>query len=176
MAFGPDELLRGGFATWVIFMILMLGGYGSSIVVSAIASGTGVGMVVTGLLGVLFIGGFFVGFISSIVMVFGVLLARPVGLLLRRVRSIPVHLAAYTALGILVGLGYAAVVGQGRLPSVTHAWDLLMLYPGIAATIAVPLGWWWTARRALREDAGLVRRRPRRRVDADAEAEDAAAT
>lgn len=176
MAFTSDELLRGGCATWVIFMILLIGASAISAIGSAIdasqtnlSPGNDLASSVSLALVLPLIVGIFGGIIAAIVMVFGVLLARPIGYAMRRVRSIPLHLLVYSGLGLLVAALYLTVISGGHpLAVLTYgisSGTIFVLFPGIAAAVAVPLGWWWTARRALREDAGLWIPRRRRRAD-----------
>lgn len=170
MAFTTDELLRGGMAAWVIFLILLTGATAAVGIDSAIRYG-GDGWLIAVIPIVLLVA----GPISGIVMVFGVMLARPIGYAMRGVGSIPVHLLVYSILGIVVALLYLTVVSGGRPFEFLsfYGFGLFSLHPAISAAIAVPAGWWWTARRALREDAGLIRRR-RAAVDRDATVEDEA--
>lgn len=183
MAFTSDELLRGGCATWVIFMMMLVGAsavssIGSAIDASQMSLSPGNDIASTVPLALVFplIVGIFGGIIAAIVMVFGVLLARPIGQAMRRVRSIPLHLLVYTGLGLVVAALYLTVISGGHpLAVLTYgisSGTISILFPGIAAAVAVPLGWWWTARRALREDAGLWGPRRRRRTDLDAAHED----
>lgn len=185
MAFTTDELLRGGCATWVIFLILLVGGSAISTIGSEIVSshsnlsaGADVASSVSLALFVPLIVGLIGGIISAIVMVFGVLIARPIGHAMRRVRSIPLHLVVYSGLGLVVAALYLTVLSGGRPLSVltysVTSGTIIVLFPGIAAAVAVPLGWWWTARRALREDAGLWIPRRLRRADPDAALDDRA--
>lgn len=170
MAFTTDELLRGGMAAWVIFLILLTGATAAVGIDSAIRYGGG-GWLIAVIPIVLLVA----APISGIVMVLGVVLARPIGHAMRRVGSVPLHLVVYSILGIAVALLYLTVVSGGR-PFALLAFSgfgLFSLHPAISAAIAVPAGWWWTARRALREDAGLARRRGPT-VDLDATVEDEA--
>ena len=86
------------------------------------------------------------------VMALGAPVARCVGDRLSCTRSLGVHLTAYTLLGIAVGGIYLLVAGcwWGWMRPGLH---LFAWAPAVAAAIAVPLGWWWTARRILRRDA-----------------------
>jgi hypothetical protein len=183
MAFTSDELLRGGCATWVIFMMLLIGAGAISSIGSAIdasqknlSSGSDIASTVSLALVFLLIVGIFGGIIAAIVMVFGVLIARPIGYAMRRVRSIPLHLLVYSGLGLVVAALYLTVISSGHpLAVLTYgisSGTIFILFPGIAAAVAVPLGWWWTARRALREDAGLWVPRRRRRTEPGATQED----
>lgn len=84
-------------------------------------------------------------------------LAYVLGWVMRSAASVPGHLVAFTAFGAAVGIGtttlaftapWSGLSGDGMtavsVPAVTM-W--------IAATVAVPLGWRFTSKRALRGDA-----------------------
>ncbi|MFY9712548.1 MAG: hypothetical protein WAK00_03655 [Microbacterium sp.] len=174
MAFTNDELLRGAFIAWVIFMALIL--VATTILVGvnmSIPGRTSAGNIVLVILMVdgcvLLVG----GALSAIVMAIGAGLAGRIGGPLRRVRSIRVHVLVYTALGLAVGILFAALIRGVWIRGPLSPFDFITAIPAVAVTVAVPLGWWFTARRALRMDAGLLRSRRTHR-DPDAEVEDAA--
>lgn len=174
MAFTDEELLRGACSAWVIFMALLLIGTTASITPGIVAEGwspsllTGIGFVLLLDLYVLVIG----GILSAIVMALGLVIAKPLGLLLRRVRPLWAHLLAYTALGFAIAIGYVAIIRSLGMLSASSTLDLLFLIPAFAVVIAVPLGWWRTAHLSLREDRGLGAHRRPRKPDADTVAED----
>lgn len=174
MAFTNDELLRGACSAWVIFMALLLIGTTASITPGIMSEGwspsllTGIGFVLLLDLYVLVIG----GILSAIVMALGLVIAKPLGLLLRRVRPLWAHLLAYTALGCAIAIGYVAIIRSLGMLSASSTLDLLFLIPAFAVVIAVPLGWWSTAHLSLREDRGLRAHRRPRKPDTDAMAED----
>jgi hypothetical protein len=82
-------------------------------------------------------------------------LAYGLGILLRRVTSVPTHLVAFTVLGAGIGAATTALAlfSQGFDSSSSPG---AYFWPGAlvtaAAAAAVSLGWWHTARRALRRD------------------------
>lgn len=172
MAFRRDEVLGGGLTTWLLFVVLLPIG----ILLSSLAhipSSSGwptVGSVwdMTLLLAVVTVVG---GIVALFVLPFAVLIAWPIANTLRRVRSIPVHVLIYTALGVVVGITYLAITHGPQLQAPIALGGVIATMPALAVAIAVPLGWWLTARRALRKDAGLTSRRTRR-VDDDALHED----
>lgn len=169
MAFTEHELWTGGRRTWSSFMALLLLGTALHFaVLDASSIGSGTPLFVSGL-AVLVPVGIVGGCVSAVVMLFGVALVRPIARALRRVRSRATHLAVYALLGVAVGTAYLASVRGGRILDVIHVWDLFAVAPALAAAVAVPWGWWQTARRALREDAGLE---PRQRYHPVARATD----
>lgn len=170
MAFHSDELLNGGLRTWLLFCgIVPLGIVASMLwALPTAAPPLWTDWLISGF-AVLVIS-VIVAVVSLVILPFGILVVRPLALALRRVRAMRVHVAAYTALGASFGALYLAVIGT--IPSLTevNSYTILITTPAVAITIATPLGWWLTARRALGKDAGLVRSA----VDGDALVEDAA--
>ncbi|MBO9626748.1 MAG: hypothetical protein J7484_10275 [Microbacterium sp.] len=173
MAFTNDELMRGGLWAWAYFLLLLVLGMGVLSGLTAIdSSSADPGTAVTSFLLFAVVALIIGAPVSLILMPVGVMLAKPLGHLLRRTRRMSVHVVVYAALGAAVGFGYIAIFRGDRLWAPLAIWDGIILVPAIAVAVAVPLGWWHTARRALDEDSGL--RQQRRRVDADAVIEDAA--
>lgn len=175
MAFTPDEMLRGALIAWGTFLALLAAGLVVLGLGTALSSGRldlgGVGPFIMLVLFVLLLA----AIASGVVMSFGLLLVRAIARSLRTVRSFTAHLAVYSFLGILVGFLYLAVVTSGRPFGVMEflPGGAVIAYPALAAAVALPFGWWRTARRALREDAGTTPpRQPQR--DRDAVAEDRA--
>ncbi len=178
MAFTNDELLRGGLWAWAYFLLLLVLGMGVLSGLMAIDTGTAdPGSVVISFLLFAVVALMIGAPVSLILLPVGVMLAKPLGHLLRRTRRVSVHVVVYAALGTAVGFGYVAIFRAGNLWAPLMIWDGVILVPAIAVAVAVPLGWWHTARRARDEDSG---RRPRpqsrRRVDPDARAEDVTAS
>ncbi|MFJ6651989.1 hypothetical protein ACIQLJ_04225 [Microbacterium sp. NPDC091313] len=142
MGFSPGEFLRGALLAWVWFLALST---------------------------LFFLPIFFIYFVYALLytvpfslaaLVVGALPAYGLGIALRAVTRVPVHLAAFAVFGLLVGVATTAVAiatmgldgqgwGYGSLSAPALATTL-------AATIAVPLGWWQSARRALRGDRSSV--------------------
>lgn len=163
MAFTPDELLRGGLTVWLTFLAVLatLFGMGAIPMLGSDVNLGGVGSYLGMLLFIVVIA----GLVSGVVLVFGLLVTRPIALALRRVRSIAVHTVVYALLGAGIGILYLTVITGGHptnlftetLASALATGNIvvvLVLSPAIAATVAVPLGWWLTVRRVLRQDAG----------------------
>ena len=94
----------------------------------------------------------------------GSLIAYGLGWSLRGIPSVPVHVAMFTLLGAVVGIATTAlaVLPPGSALTGLNAEDyrFSIVVVCTASTIAVPLGWWQTARRALRLDreeiAGVI--------------------
>lgn len=172
MAFTRDELLSGALTTWVLFLALLPAGLLVAAIV-AIPGSSGFdlgafGSAVVGLLVVVVVA----GIVALLLLPFALLAVWPLASARRGVRPIAVHLGCYTLIGAGLGYAYLAILG-GPDDSwfLSPAGALTFGMPAIAVTLAVPLGWWLTARRALRRDAGDLPR-PRRRIDQDAAAED----
>ncbi len=159
MAFTPDELLRGGGTVWLVFVLLLSALVIVSAVTSSVLNGADLTDLGPSLLIAPFVVAIFAGIPAGIVMVFGMLGVRPLATAMRRVRSIPVHLAMYTSLGLLIGALYLWVATGGNVLRVVDylPWGLPFVSPALAATVAVPLGWWLTMRRARRDDARALR-------------------
>ena len=171
MAFTRDELGRGAFCSWGIFMGLMLGGLIVMFIGSGFQSAPTSGWI--SLIGTALAFGLFAGIIGGVVSLLVMALGMPVawllGRALRRVAALGIHLLVYSAFGIVVG---AAAM-----------WAVSLFFPGgvienpvgwivaASAFVAVPAGWWFAAHSALREDRGVAQRR-RRAPDPDAEFED----
>jgi|GEM_PF-1356299 len=174
LAFTGDELIRGGITAWVVFMVLLL--VGETAHLTLLYSSTALESTAERILGVLFllllialVG----GVVAAVVVPFGVVIMLPIGLALRRVRAVAVHLTIYALLGAAIGCAYLFAFRGGRPLDLLTPWDYFVVIPAASAALAIPLAWWWTARRALRIDAGLIT--PRRRhpdPDPDAAYED----
>jgi signal transduction histidine kinase len=92
------------------------------------------------------------------------------GRALRRIPRMPVHLLAFASLGAAVGVATTVVLFAVD-PSLGQAMGAAILTVNTAAsTAAVTIGWWRSARRALRSDVVPVETRG---ADTDAAAEDA---
>ncbi|GAA2449266.1 hypothetical protein [Agromyces soli] len=85
-------------------------------------------------------------------LVFGGILAWLLGLALQRVPAFGWHLAAFAALGALIG-----VVASWSAFGALGGGAFVVQLPAVAVSAAaVAFGWWWTARRALRADAAAT--------------------
>lgn len=167
MAFTRDELLGGALRTWALFVVLFVG----CLLVALVGASWGSGASAIGFV-VIVVG--YAALICAVIAAFATVVLIPaiwlLGRALRRERHLAVHLSVYTILGAAVAAAAAAsahLIGRGH-PGLTMA-------VAAAALVAVPLGWWLTARTALRRDRGVLPRHPRReRVDVDMLAEDSA--
>lgn len=92
------------------------------------------------------------------------------GRVLRRIPRVPVHLTAFAVLGAVVGAATTGVLFVVD-PSLRQAMGAMILTVNVAGSaLAVTVGWWRTARRALRAEARPALAEP---ADPDAAAEDA---
>lgn len=174
MAFTNDEFLRGGITAWLVFMALLVCGEAVHLnLMMAPGSGFSVPEHAMALLLSVFGVALIAAFVSGVALPVGLALVLPVARAMSRVRSIAVHLALYVALGLAVAGAYVAACTRGQLSLSfpLSAWDYFLIIPAASALSAIPIAWWWTARRALRIDAGLIAPR-RRRADPDAAYED----
>lgn len=175
MAFTPAELWRGARNTWCVFMVLLISGLILMLVMSTVFVGHGVlslPILIAFAIGYAAVIG---GGVSLIVMLAGVPIAGLIGKGLQREPRVRVHLLAYSLLGLSLGVltvvVAALLVGTGRIQDLIGN-PLILIIAG-SATVAVPLGWWRSARRALLEDRGITVRQRAPRPDPDALAEDA---
>ncbi|MFY9712549.1 MAG: hypothetical protein WAK00_03660 [Microbacterium sp.] len=156
MAFTPGEARRGAIAASVIFTLLLTLYVIGGTVVSEFT--TGATVIVTLLLSsvALVVAGLF-----SLIIAFVLLpLAMLIGRALRRIRPIGIHLATYAVLGaslgtIIGGLIYGGMFSAANVEVALSAVLVTALFFGVITGLAVPLGWWFSARRALRDDRRL---------------------
>lgn len=155
MAFSSDDALRGAGTIWVTFLVLLATGVALSIVIPAaftVPSAAAMGSAVQGAL----IAGFMAAAVAllpaAVVMAVGAPIGMLLGSALRRVRSLTVHLIVYTGLGLVIG-GAAEYVFTGWRFFEPGWLGYVPSVPAVAATLAVPLGWWLNARHLLRGDA-----------------------
>lgn len=167
LAFTRDELLSGALLTWLLFLALVaIGILGWALTIS---SGHDLG---TALVGGVIYGAVVVligGAIAAFAIAFCVPLVWGLGRMLRRQGRVWIHLLVYTGLGI--GAGALALWCSTAL---LEGFSAVAVVPAIAILLAVPLGWWWTAHRALQRDRGALSLKPAR-ADLDAAADDASA-
>ncbi|GAA3903079.1 hypothetical protein [Microbacterium invictum] len=153
MAFTQTEFLRGALSAWLWFLLLDISVYG----IIFFPMGAAVAAM------------FAVPWSAAAVAVF----AFPAWLLgraLRRRARVAVHVAAFAALGVVVGVITTAtylVVATGRLEIDSFFGSPLWVVNVAASAFAMVLGWRRGARAVLRPRAPSIRR------DADAAAEDA---
>lgn len=134
MAFTGWEFFRGAVTAWWVFLPTLavlhiwLGAWALIVVLNALTWSFGA-------------------------LVAGAPLAWMLGRMLRRVPRVGIHLLAFAVLGAIVGVATTWVaIATMSGPRTTGVAVLAALHV-IAATVAVGIGWWSTARRALREDA-----------------------
>lgn len=153
LAFTPLELTKGAMWTWLAFLVILELGLTVCAITIQVGMPSGA-FLATGYMMVLVLGyaTLYVGGIGLLVTVALTPVAWMLGRMLRRQRSVPLHLLAYTALGA-VAAEVAASCLTGRVWDVTNALqDPMVAVCFIAAVISVPLGWWLTARVALKDD------------------------
>ncbi|GAB3155883.1 hypothetical protein GCM10027058_29030 [Microbacterium neimengense] len=84
-------------------------------------------------------------------------LAYGLGWMLRTAASMPLHLVAFTVFGAAIGVGTTTVAFAAPWSDLSgdgmNAVSVPAVAMWIAATVAVPLGWRFTSKRALRSDA-----------------------
>lgn len=164
MAFSKDELWAGGGWSWSAFNTLLVTGMSIVSIWSEVAAasngstGSGVGTILFVVFYTLLIG----GAVSLGVMLVGLPGAWFVGRRLRRVASVPTHVAVHgvlgAALGVIVFGVYVVTIGQGR---VLDALDTPLLPITVALTTSsVVFGWWMASRRARSERRSDDRRSP----------------
>ncbi|UJP10955.1 hypothetical protein L2X99_04940 [Microbacterium sp. KUDC0406] len=140
MAFTFREFLRGMWAAWGLFLVILL----VCLIVLPIVLGGGAGVVVFVVYGMMYGGA-----ISVVTMAVFSPAAWVLGWCLRRVRARSAHLVAFAMLGTVIGLIVGVVLAGGSAgPSSTA---VSLAFAG-ASAIAVALGWRFTTNRALAED------------------------
>ena len=151
MAFRFGEFARGAFSAWGWFLLFSL----PALVFAPIAAEAFGGASLSWQQGLawaplyIYVGFPLVVLPSSIgALVIWSPLTYLLGLCLRRTRAAAVHLAAFIAFGVGIGVATAAIAGAalGYAPS-------MMVGFVLAAGVAIPMGWHRTARRALANDA-----------------------
>lgn len=170
MAFSPLDLAKGALWVWLVFLGIV--GLGLTVFAIAIqARAPSAAFFATGYAIILFLGysALYAGGIGLVATVALTPVAWILGRLLRHRRSIRLHILAYTALGCAVaGLAaaYLTVIGRNVPVALPHPVVALCF---IATVISVPIGWWLSARVALKDDrqAGRAERLSARR-DLDA--------
>ena len=157
MAFSSGELLRGAVIVWATFLGLMMLFVPLFTTISGLAVGQSPLETIATIpeaIGLAILAVLYALVPSLIVMALGAGLSGLIGRALRRVSSIPVHLAVYTLLGAVISAVYWVIF---HAPGAWSPYDAFLLAPAVAATVAVPLGWWWNARHALQRDARRIR-------------------
>lgn len=164
MAFTRDELWAGGGWAWVAFNALLVTAITvvavwSEVAAAAIgAASMGGGTIIFVVFYTLLIG----GGLSFGVMVAGLPAAWLVGRALRRVGSVPAHLAVHGLLGALLGVlvvgVYAVTIGGGRVLEIFST-SYLPITVALTTT-SVVFGWWMASRRGRSEPHREDRRSP----------------
>lgn len=172
MAFTGEELGAGALRTWILFCALVACGILAAMLWNLPGSTIGSWSEITfQMISAVAIGSGVVALVALLLLPVGLMLTWPIASLLRRVRRLRVHIAVYTLLGGAIGGIYLAVSRAVEAIGAVPSYTILLLTPAVAITVATPLGWWLTARRALRKDVGLL---PSGDVDEDAAVEDSA--
>lgn len=160
MAFSAWEFIRGALLAWLAFLLLAPIMFMLAVAIMGAAASFGdfaVSAVVFGLMGLITI---FPWAIAALIV--GSPLAFLLGRSLRRVTRISVHLLLFAAFGLLLGVVASAVatplINLSDAPP-TEYWESILdslhfiIGAVLASAIAVPLGWWITAKLALRADS-----------------------
>ncbi|MBO9578778.1 MAG: hypothetical protein J7480_08445 [Microbacteriaceae bacterium] len=149
MAFTAWEFIRGALMAILYFNLLTMLVFG----------------VTTGGFGLLFAPFWSVPWSFGAAIVLGPTVVLPVAVLLRRTRSRTGHALVYAGLGLVVGIVVSAVGAQtgwafvGPAPASgagfwqrVSAYSFSIIVVTIDSAIAVPAGWYWSMRRARRDD------------------------
>lgn len=156
MAATREEIFRGACAAWLAFVVLMLvvlTGWSIAGELAAQALGVGSGSslgLLPFVLGVALVVG---GGVAFVVMLVALPTVWFIARRMRRVRRVGWHLAVYGALGALVGVLAVivlALTSGGATPGETLSSWIGAVIVG-STTVSTLSGWWWGARRALKE-------------------------
>lgn len=170
MAFNLLDLIKGALWAWLVFLVVLGLGLTVFAIVTEVRAPSGA-FFATAYAIVLMLGysALYAGGIGLVVTVVLTPVAWMLGRVLRRQRSIRLHLLAYTALGgaiAALAAGYLTVIGWNVAIALQHP---VVVTCFVAAVVSVPIGWWLSARVALKDDrkAGRSERLSARR-DVDA--------
>ncbi len=163
MAFSGHEFLRGALAAWGYFLILITPGTVVYVVVLNVTDAYHFPEYMTQFpaaqlyfVVVAVIAAYVIVVPWSMVgLLLGATVAYGLGMALRRTDKLALHVAAFTFLGLVVGvatsvLGASVYPNSAGLTSLTNL-EAVVIYSALAA-VAVGLGWLFTASRALRAD------------------------
>lgn len=169
MDFTGDDLARGAFAAWLVFMIILL----SVLTVLSAITTANIAFTLVGLGYAAGIG----GPVAALVALAASPLAWLVGRLLKHEPTIIVHVVAYSALGAGIGAGVLLLGVAWSSSTVLDVFSSGWAWAVMAATAAsVAAGWAWALRHARRRyPHGVTARRILAHVDDDAAVEDRAA-
>lgn len=157
MAFTRDELTRGAWYAWLIFMTTMTIGvlaiFSANFVGNALTLGSGslsgwLFTLLAAVIGCIIIG----GPVSLVAMVLGTVIALPIGRSLRRMARPALHALCYGALSTALGV-VGAIIAGSLVNWLDELGIAIAVVVGLSAAVAGPFGWWLSARRALRDDA-----------------------
>lgn len=160
MTLGWEDVLGGAGRAWVLFMLLLLGCVTVVGVLEASRIGSEAVLTIPYLVGSLLGGTLAVGgLVSLATMIAGVPLAWLVARMLRRRRSMAVHVGVWAVFGLLVGPTVVAVIAV-----ITGSASLLTTpYTPISAAltaVSVLYGWWRASRGARAEMPSAEPRSP----------------
>lgn len=151
MAFSGVEVVKGAIWTWLSFMVVLEMGMAIYMIVQT-SEATSETFLAGAYFAVLVLG--YVAIYGGLVSLLATIVLTPVawviGRMLRRQRSLGLHLLVYTALGCTVAALVIAVISGfgGDIPSALK--DPVVAIVLIATVTCVPTGWWLAARGALR--------------------------
>ncbi|MCD2443597.1 hypothetical protein LQ757_15060 [Agromyces sp. SYSU K20354] len=158
MAFTFGEFARGAGIAWLVFQLVFPLSYPLIIVVAALMSSDPATAISSawaqalmwGILGILWSFVFALPWSLGALVLLGGPAAWVLGLTLRRVRSIGVHLVLFAILGLGVG-GLTAWLASSTMS--TGAGIPYAVIGAVVTAVSVAYGWHRTARRALKDDA-----------------------
>ncbi|MDQ0612759.1 hypothetical protein QF046_000400 [Microbacterium sp. W4I4] len=143
MAFAPEDLWRGAWTAWCVFMVILLSAGAVLTLRTGDIAAAGVFAIYAGLIG---------GVVALVMMLVFAPVAWLLGRALVRVRFIAVHIVAFAALGAAVGLAVLLIyiaMGADASSMLTSGWAWAVMG---ASAVSVVAGWARAARRARRSE------------------------